>query len=130
MKTILILKRNNEEKIAIKDSLLRKFNEEGKTVVWSDDSIEVKDDGLIYFFKVISISDYRTKVMEAIGRGYDEIDIKSVITDVEQFLKALRLSDGSLSLPPTGSQIASENKEEKKEDSSPKDGEPNDTKED
>ena len=81
MKTILILETSLDLLRLTKDDLVVKFIADGNLKRYGDDFVETNDDQ-VYFIKVISLAEYRTKLMQIIGRGYDEIQMDNVKNDV------------------------------------------------
>ena len=91
MKTILILETSLDLLRLTKDDLVVKFIADGNLKRYGDDFVETNDDQ-VYFIKVISLAEYRTKLMQIIGRGYDEIQMDNVKNDVAGLLKSLNLT--------------------------------------
>lgn len=88
MKTILILNTTLDGLRSEKDKLVSKLNDSGNLKSWGDDSVQTKDD-VVYFLKVISLSDYVSKLMSLVGKGYDEIKLDPVIDEVQGLLQTL-----------------------------------------
>lgn len=87
MKTNLIVSVSLDEQRARKESLVRRLDDAGHLVKHGDDSVESDEE--VYFFRVISISDYRTKLLQEIGRGYDGVDLSSVFQELDVFVNTL-----------------------------------------
>ena len=88
MKTILILNTTLDGLRSEKDKLVSKLNDSGNLKSWGDDSVQTNDD-VVYFLKVISLSDYVSKLMSLVGKGYDEIKLDPVIDEVQGLLQTL-----------------------------------------
>lgn len=88
MKTHLIVLTSLDELRANKDELVHKFDDDGNLKKYSDDSIETFDDQ-VFFLKVITLSEYRTKLIQAINRGYDSVKIDSVRKEINDLLDML-----------------------------------------
>lgn len=88
MKTILILNTTLDGLRSEKDKLVSKLSDSGNLKNWSDDSVQSNDD-VVYFLKVISLSDYVSKLMGVVGKGYDEIKMDPVIDEVQGLLSTL-----------------------------------------
>ncbi len=91
MKTILILERSLDGLRLTKDDLVAGFTQSGNLKRHGDDFIETNDDQ-VYFIKVISLAEYRTKLMQIIGRGYDEVRMDNVKKDVAELMAAINLT--------------------------------------
>lgn len=88
MKTHLIVLTSLDELRAKKEALVQKFSDNGNLKKYGDDSVETNDDE-IFFLKVITSSEYRAKLMQTIGRGYDYAELSSVIKEVEELLDTI-----------------------------------------
>lgn len=91
MKTILILETSLDGLRFTKNKLVEEFTQAGNLKKWSDDLIETLDDQ-IYFLKVVSLNEYRSKLTQIIGRGYDEIRVDPVKKEIAGLLEALNLT--------------------------------------
>lgn len=117
MTTHLIILTSLDELRAKKDELVRKFSDDGNLRKYGDDSVETNDDK-VFFLKVITLSEYSTKLTQAIGRGYDHVELASVIKEVERLLDNILLTkkefvDKELSKMPPGSLRGAINSDEK-----------------
>lgn len=92
MKTHLIVLTSLDELRAKKDKLVQEFSDAGNLKRHGDDSVETIDDE-IFFLKVITISEYRTKLIQTINRGYDHVLIDSVRKEISDLVDLL---DGSV----------------------------------
>lgn len=88
MKTILIVNTTMDGLRSEKQNLVDKLSNAGNLKSWGDDSVQTNDD-IVYFFKVISLSDYVSKLTAMTGKGYDEVNINPVIDEVEKLLSTL-----------------------------------------
>lgn len=88
MKTHLIVLTSLDELRAKKEYLVQKFSDDGNLKKHSDDSVETNDDQ-IFFLKVITISEYRTKLIQSINRGYDHVVIDSVRKEISDLVDLL-----------------------------------------
>lgn len=88
MKTILIVNTTMDGLRSEKQNLVDKLSNAGNLKSWGDDSVQTNDD-IVYFFKVISLSDYVSKLTAMTGKGYDEVNIDPVIDEVEKLLSTL-----------------------------------------
>lgn len=88
MKTILILNTTLDGLRSEKDKLVSSLTAAGNLKSWGDDSVQTNDD-VVYFLKVISLSDYVSKLMSMVGKGYDEIKLDPVIDEVKGLLQTL-----------------------------------------
>lgn len=81
MKTHLIIATSLDELRNRKEELVRKFSDAGNLKRHGDDSVETNDEQ-IFFLKVISSGELKTKIMQTIGRGYDRIDLDSILAEL------------------------------------------------
>ena len=85
MKTKLIVETNLDDLRETKNKIVDHLSNIGNLKSWGDDSIETHD-GEVYFLKVVSSSEYKTKLLSIIGKGYDDIKIDSVIDEIKRLL--------------------------------------------
>jgi len=88
MKTILIVNTTLDGLRSDKEKLVASLSDQGNLKSWGDDSVQTIDE-VVYFFKVISLSDYVSKLMSMVGKGYDEIKLDPVIDEVQGLLSTL-----------------------------------------
>jgi hypothetical protein len=88
MKTILIVETNLDDLRATKENLVKELDDAGNLKKWGDDSVETNDD-IIYFLKVISLTEYVGKLNSVLGKGYDELKIDPVIDEVRRLFSVL-----------------------------------------
>jgi len=86
MKTHLIIETSLDDLRNSKNKLVDSLND--NLLKWGDDTVETKD-GQIYFFRVISVDDYTTKLMTTIGRGYDHVDLSKVMAQIMKLVEKL-----------------------------------------
>jgi len=88
MTTNLIVLTSLDELRAKKASLVQKFGDSGNLKKHGDDSVETNDDQ-VFFLKVITLSEYRTKLIQAVNRGYDHVIIDSVRKEISDLVNIL-----------------------------------------
>ena len=89
MKTHLIILTSLDELRAKKESLVQKFSDAGNLRKYGDDSVETHDDQ-VFFLKVITLNEYRTKLLQEIGRGYNRIDLSALNKELNSIENILR----------------------------------------
>lgn len=111
MKTILIVETSLDALRATKDRLVQELSDAGNLKKWGDDSVETNKD-VIYFLKVISLTDYLGKLNAILGKGYDELQIDSVIDEAKKLLYVLENYPNSKSEPAVNTEPEAQNEPE------------------
>jgi len=80
MRTKLIISTSLDEARKKRDEVISELGENVKN--YGDDVVTAQN-GDVYFFKVISLTDFMGKLNSMVGKGYDELDLSSLLLEVK-----------------------------------------------